>query len=105
MGYSPNDWFGVYLDLQYVQVETNTVGSVDIQRVALGIETKPNHLISLRAGTTLDSENELTISAGLRVYVFEKIPIDIAYQYNNAPEVKKEFGTINSINASLAIPF
>jgi len=111
-GYTPSENFGIFTDLQYVYMsaEDKLVArfddrSIDTTRLSVGIEARPSAKIALRVGTTVDTQEAWTVSAGAGIYIFKGIPIDLAYQYNAAPELEKELGQINIFSASLAFAF
>jgi len=105
LGFAPTDSVGVYLDLQYVHLESNNGGSVDIGRVGLGVEFKQSELLSIQCGGIVDSAGQLSYAAGLSFYGIKGIPVEFAYQYNSAPELRREFGNFQLISLSIIIPF
>jgi len=95
---------GLYADVQYLHIESNRAGSADLGRVAFGVEVKPLEILVLRAGVLVDSEGQTTLSAGLGYFGWG-VPLEIGYQYNSSPEIKREFGTFHLISVSIVIPF
>lgn len=104
VGYMPTDQWGIYADVQYLHLESNQAGAADLGRVSLGFEMRPVEVLVLRAGVLVDSDGQTTLSAGVGFFGWG-FPLEVGYQFNSSPEVKREFGTFHLISVSLVIPF
>lgn len=105
LGYRFSELLAIYGDASYLHIETDNEGSADQGRFALGVEWTAAEAIVIRSGVLVDTDAEVTFSAGLGLYMFRHLPIDIAYQYNAAPEVKEEFGRFHLLTLSVVFRF
>lgn len=104
--YLPSPALGVFADATYDRVHSRVGGHADIGRFALGVESRPGPAwLALRAGWTLDTESESTVSAGLGLYPVKGVRVDLAVQRNAAPEIHREFGRMDLLTASVAVDF
>lgn len=103
IGLIPHASLGLYADLHYSEIETSNNDSIEITRLAAGIEYKLNPSMDTYIGLLIDSESEVTIGAGLGWRIGDDAQLHLTYQRNGAPEIKPEFGRIDFINMSLAI--
>ena len=104
--YLPSPALGVFADATYDRVHSRVGGHADIGRFALGVESRPGPAwLALRAGWTLDTESESTLSAGLGLYPTKGVRVDLAVQRNAAPEIHREFGRMDLLTASVAFDF
>lgn len=104
--YLPSPALGVFADATYDRVHSRVGGHADIGRFALGVESRPGPAwLALRAGWTLDTESESTLSAGLGLYPAKGVRVDLAVQRNAAPEIHREFGRMDLLTASVAFDF
>ncbi len=104
--YLPSPALGVFADATYDRVHSRVGGHADIGRFALGVESRPGPAwLALRAGWTLDTESESTLSAGLGLYPAKGVRVDLALQRNAAPEIHREFGRMDLLTASVAVDF
>ncbi len=102
--YLPSPDVGVYADARYLRVHSRVGGNAELARFALGVDARPGPAwLALRAGWTIDSESESTPSVGVGLYPAKGVRIDVAYQYNAAPEIDPEFGKMKLVTASLAL--
>lgn len=105
LGYIPSDVLGLYTDLSYYSIDSKNFGIVETSKLSIGFDYKPSSRTTYRSGFTFDSNNELTLGIGLQLYLTDTIPLDIAYQYNAAPEIENEYGKFNALTFSVAFPF
>lgn len=105
VGYAPSSTYGIYVDAQYLTAHSNRAGSAKVGRVVAGLDFQPTSSVVLRTGLGIDTEDEVTLSIGAGYYGFKKVAIDLAYQYNAQPELRREFGRFDLLSASLSFPF
>jgi len=70
-----------------------------------GVEYLPVQIVALRLGGSVDTDGQLTVSAGVGFYPTKYLQAELAYVYNAFPEIRKEFGRAHLISLSLAIVF
>lgn len=104
IGYSAHAVYGVYLDAQYLTIESDRAGSADIARLQAGVDFRLSDALVLRSGIGVDSENEVTLSAGASFGSGPLVAI-VAWQYNSQPELRREFGRFELVSASLSYRF
>ena len=81
-------------------------GTLYVHRFPLGIEQAIiKDILFLRAGITLDTRGNIALSGGFGVSVRENVSIDVAYQHDNLPEIRQEFGVSQTFALSLAVGF
>ena len=105
LGYKPTENFGLFTDVSYYSIDSKTSGIVDTYQLSIGFDYNSSEKTTFMGGATIDRNNELTVSTGLQLFLTDTIPLDIAYQYNAIPEIKKEFGRFEALTFSVAIPF
>lgn len=105
LGYQADNDLQLYADLQYLGIHSNVAGSLEVARASSGIQFKVSPAVSGILGLTYDSQSELTVGVGLQARPAEDVLVHVAYQYNGAPEIDREFGRVDYLNASLAIRF
>jgi hypothetical protein len=102
--YHPSPELGVYADARYLGVHSRVGGNAELARFAFGVDARPGPAwLAVRAGWTIDSESESTPSVGVGLYPAKGVRVDLAYQYNAAPEIDPEFGKMKLLTASLAL--
>ncbi|HRP95698.1 MAG TPA: autotransporter outer membrane beta-barrel domain-containing protein [Rhodocyclaceae bacterium] len=104
-GYAPDRRHGIFLDAQYLMVKSKRGGSAEVGRIAAGLDLRAGESVVFRTGVGIDSEKEVTLSIGARYQGFKDVVIDVAYQHNSQPEVKREFGRFDLLSASLNVRF
>ena len=102
VGWRPSDRYGAYADWQYLRFE-NDLGAPEVGRMLVGVEVFPTKALAVRFGGSIDTERQLTGSAGLGFYGIERVPIEFAYSYNPFPEVNHEFGRGHLLSLSVVI--
>ena len=81
-------------------------GTLYVHRFPLGIEQAIiKDILFLRAGITLDTRGNIALSGGFGVSVRENVSIDVAYQHDNLPEIRQEFGVSQTFALALAVGF
>lgn len=105
LGFKPKENIGVYFDTDWVRVKSEPGGSADIGRFVLGTEYKPLSCLTLRGGLSMDTNAQVTVSAGFGYRISKSIYLDIGYEYNAAPELKPEHGSTQLLITSLAVTF
>jgi hypothetical protein len=104
-GYVPTSAYGIYLEAQYLSAESNRAGSAEVGRLQAGFDLRATDSVVLRAGFGIDTEDEVTFSIGGGYQGFKQVTVDVAYQYNAAPEIRPEFGRFDLLTASLNVRF
>lgn len=104
LGYFPLGRLRLYGDIHWYGIESENQGGLDLGLASLGGEWQCRNHNRIRVGLTADTEHNITYAAGIRIFVSEDIPFDLAYQHNGAPEIEPEFGRIDLITASVAFP-
>ncbi|MEX2213473.1 MAG: outer membrane beta-barrel protein [Phycisphaeraceae bacterium] len=104
VGYLVSEQLGIYFDAQFLHVESNRAGTIDLARWVLGVEYNPIEELAVRSGILIDTDSQVTVSAGISYYGLP-FPIELAYQYNASPEVRKELGRVHLVSLSIVIPF
>lgn len=94
----------VHLDYQLAWLSNDT-GSLTLQRVMLGTDIPLARFFYLRAGTAIDAHRNLTWTTGLGFYPRKGLYFDVAYQHDMFPEVQREFGHSQTLNASISWQF
>jgi len=109
LGWRPSEKFGAYADWQYLRLTNVRIGSsddsADVGRMFSGVEYLPVQIVALRLGGSVDTDGQLTVSAGVGFYPTKYLQAELAYVYNAFPEIRKEFGRAHLISLSLAIVF
>ncbi len=95
----------LYADYQ-AGVFWNDTGHLWVHRFAVGID----HLLIKdilygRLGTLLDTDGNVAGTGGFGVSLSERISLDLAYQYNMFPEIRREFGAAQTFTVSMGIGF
>jgi hypothetical protein len=109
IAWRPIDAFGAYTELQYLHARTvsHAAGDngADVFRGRFGVEWLPRPFVALRAGLTVDSDRQVSPSAGVGLYPVKYFQAEFAYVYNAFPEVRKEFGRGHLVSASVSLVF
>ena len=85
---------------------SNDDGTLLVHRFSLGIEQQLiKDILFGRVGVTLDTRGEVSLTAGLGVTLGTRASLDLAYQHNSFPEIRKEFGQAQSFVASVGLGF
>lgn len=102
LGFQPDASIGFYGDVTFNAVDSQRFGSLQIGRVAIGIEYLPREDWALRAGASIDTESQVQLSIGLGFHVGPDAEVQLAFQTNAAPELNPEFGRTRLLGASIA---
>ncbi len=102
IGYQLNNYIGVYCDLNYMNVDAEDAGSVNITRMSLGSEIRRQE-VRYRAGVTADTKKQIVYSLGLGKKIGDLMIMELGYQRNSAPEVKPEFGRVDVFSLSITM--
>jgi hypothetical protein len=94
----------IYLDYQYGAFHDDT-GRLQVHRFMLGVDHGFTTWLFGRGGVALDTEGNVSWTAGLGIYPCERVTFDIAYQNNMFPELEPEFGRSHTIVFSVGIAF
>ena len=105
VGYAPSPAYEIYFDAQYLMADSNLAGTAEIGRLMLGLDLQVTESSVFRVGAGVDSENEVTLSTGVSFRGFGALAVDVAYQYNAQPEIRREFGRFDLLSASLNYRF
>lgn len=105
MGYAHDPTYGVYLDAQYLIVHSKKAGSVEVARIMTGLDLRLSRSVVLRAGVGVDSDQDVTLSIGASYRGGGPLSVDVAYQHNGQPEIRREFGRFDLLSASLSYRF
>jgi hypothetical protein len=101
--YLPQPWTALLADLTYLAIDGGPSGRASLGRLAFGGQTRVANAWTARAGWSYDTVNEQTWSVGLGTRLVHRLSLDVAYQYNNTPEVKPELGTVQLVSVSVAL--
>ena len=104
VGWRPSREVGVYSDWLYRHLESDQ-GSVDVGRWLLGVEVFLKPELVVRAGLSLDTFEEISLSTGVGYYGIEGLPLEIGYVYNAFPEVHPETGRAHLVSLSAVFVF
>lgn len=105
VGYAPNPAYGIYVDAQYLGADSSAGGAAELARLMSGFDLRLTESVVFRVGAGVDSENEVTLSTGLSYRGFSALAVDVAYQRNSQPEIRREFGRFDLLSASLSYRF
>jgi hypothetical protein len=105
LGYQASSELQMYTDVQYLRVHSNAGGALEVGRFSGGAEVKISPKVTGIFGGVYDTESELTLGVGLALRPAKSAKLHITYQHNGAPEIDREFGNVNYVNASLAVQF
>ncbi len=95
----------LYLDYQGASF-FNDEGTLLVHRFSLGIEQQLlKDILFGRVGVTIDARGEVSATAGIGVTLGTRASLDLAYQHNSFPEIRKEFGQAQSFVISLGVGF
>jgi hypothetical protein len=83
----------------------NDTGTLNVNRFYTGMDHRICKWLFARAGTNLDTEGNCAWTTGIGIYPTDWFTIDIGYQHNAFPEVKKEFGNAQLVTLSVGIRF
>lgn len=90
------------LDYQYGSFK-NDMGTMEVHRMFAGIDHRIIDALFIRGGFAVDNEGNKSWTAGLGIYPFKQLSIDVGYQYNMFPEIKSEFGRSQLVSISLGL--
>jgi hypothetical protein len=95
----------LYLDYQ-AGVFVNNTGTLWVHRFPIGIEhSLIKNILFLRAGVTIDTRGDVPVTTGIGLSLSERASVDLAYQYNMFPEIRREFGSAHTFVASVGCAF
>lgn len=94
----------VTFDYQFGLFNDDT-GTLRVHRFYAGFDQTLTEGVYLRGGLVVDTEGNLSPSAGLGLAPSESILIDFAWQRNLFPEIEEEFGDADVLSLSLTIRF
>jgi hypothetical protein len=95
----------LYVDYQLGYFE-DASGTLTVHRFPIGVEhTVIKNILFLRAGTLIDTEGNISATAGFGISLGTRASLDAAYQYDMLPELRPEFGVAQTMVISLAIGF
>ena len=77
--------------------------TLQLNRWAVGTDIPLLKFLYLRAGAAVDSHSNFSWSTGIGFYPSKHVFIDLAYQNDAFPELKQEFGSSRTLNASVSI--
>ena len=84
----------------------NDEGTLLVHRFSLGIEQQLiKDILFGRVGVTIDTRGEASATGGVGIVLGTRASLDLAYQHNAFPEIRKEFGQAQSFVMSLAVAF
>ena len=84
----------------------NDAGKLWVHRFPIGLEqTVVADILFARLGTTLDTRGNVAVTAGVGLSLGARASLDLAYQRDNFPEVRHEFGVSDSFVMSLGVGF
>lgn len=92
----------IHADYEYVNLSNNT-GSLSEHRFLVGADIPITNFFYLRGGGFTDEKGNAGWTAGIGFYPSKKVFLDLAYQNNNFPEVAREFGRAQTLNACLSV--
>lgn len=107
VGYNPADQpWGVYADIIYFHA-ANTEGKLDAYRLDLGTQYQSQTVegLQLIAGTSIDSDLNISLGAGASMPIFDNILIDASYLYDGFPEMQAELGDSHTLLITLLFVF
>ena len=94
-----------YLDYQG-GVFTDANGTLQVHRFPIGIEhSLIKDVLFLRGGTLIDTRGNIALTTGLGLSLGKRASLDVAYQYDMLPEIRREFGVAQNFVLSLAVGF
>lgn len=105
VGYTPNEWLGIYADGEYFHLHTSQTGNIDVTRAMLGAEVRPSPCHVLRLGGGVNNFGQFTFSTGAGVNPSDYLGLELAYQYNAYPELDLEFGRLDLLTLSGVVQF
>lgn len=94
----------LFLDYQY-GVFWDDTGTLNTHMFQIGVEHKLWEPLYVRGGTALDTEGNVSVSAGIGLWLSQQVVIDVGYQYDNFPQLQLEFGRSHLFAAGLTIFF
>jgi hypothetical protein len=100
--YMPNST--VYLDYEFGLFHNKT-GSLDDNRFSVGIDHQLFPWLYLRAGGGVDFLGNISWTAGTSVHFSKWGSFDLGYQYDILPELHREFGRAQVIQATFIVRF
>jgi hypothetical protein len=92
----------VTVDYQYCSLRNDT-GKMEVHRMLAGIDHRIIDALFIRGGVALDNDGNTSWTGGLGIYPFKALSIDLGYQYNMFPEIKREFGRSHLVTISIGI--
>jgi hypothetical protein len=101
LGYKPRPDLDVYVDVRAARSTAAVAGTIDLGRMATGVEHHVNDRWSWRAGISVNTQRDVTPSFGLGYRFRRDLDFTVAWQANGSPEVNRELGCTRLIAASL----
>ena len=84
----------------------NRDGTLWVHRLPIGIEHMfVRDIFWGRVGTTVDSRGSVAFTSGFGLTLGKSCSLDLAFQRNNFPEVREEFGRSHTFVVSLGFVF
>jgi hypothetical protein len=98
---------GCTLNLDYqAGVFINSTGTLWVHRFPIGIEhSLIKDILFVRGGVTIDTRGEVPLTTGLGLALSNRASVDVAYQYNMFPEIRREFGSAHTFVVSVGVAF
>jgi hypothetical protein len=94
----------VYLDYEF-GLYHNKTGTLDDNRVSVGIDHALFPWLYLRAGAGIDFLGNASWTAGTSVHFSKWGSFDLGYQYDALPEIRREFGRAQVVQATFIVRF
>lgn len=105
VGWTPAaDWW-TGIDIQYLHMELESLGSIDLGRAFAGVQFDASSDVAISLGVSGDTSGNLTGSAGVAVRISKTVALDLSYQFNAFPEVKQDYGRLHQLAMSWEIRF
>jgi hypothetical protein len=94
----------VYADCQFGWFRNDT-GSLQVGRFLLGVEHSIIQGLYVRGGTGIDQRGNASWSTGLGLSLSKTASIDLAYQDDAFPELRRDFGRARVVTFSFCVSF
>jgi len=79
--------------------------SLSVHRLYAGVDHPLKEYLSLRVGTAVDVEGNVSFAAGFGVFPSERVFIDFSYSYDAFPELDAEFGRSHVLAFAVSFVF